>query len=156
MPTRQEPLPPHLAAEDIGRRIARSRRERRLSQRTVCRRTGLDPSYLSRLENGRVLPSVSMAMRIAAAMQMSLDELLGPSPPQQHGRMCPVGPSGHCLMDAADSETRRLPAHRRGLSESRIRLLQRFAALVERSDSETVGALNILLRELEKGRRAGA
>ncbi len=119
----------------------------------MCRRTGLAPSYLSRLESGKIQPTVSTALRLARALHVSLDELLAPSPPEVHGRVCPVSPSGECILDLPELEARAGgKALRHVLTGSQIRLLQRFTALVQRSDGELLGALNVLLRGLERAK----
>ena len=86
----------------LGARINASRLARKLSQVAVARRTGIAASYLSRIESGRVHPTLGTALRIASALRMSLDDLTGPSPPERKDRPCPVSPSGHCMMDLID------------------------------------------------------
>ncbi|MGW8178327.1 MAG: helix-turn-helix domain-containing protein, partial [bacterium] len=43
---------------NVGKRILRLRLERKKTQREVSELTGLAVSYLSRLENGRITPSI--------------------------------------------------------------------------------------------------
>jgi transcriptional regulator with XRE-family HTH domain len=134
---------------DLGKRIAATRLQRGLSQGLVARRAGTDPSYLSRIETGKVHPTVRTAMRIASALRISLDDLLGPSPPELKGRDCPVSTSGHCLMDLIDtgSETDGggLPEK---YSPRQLRLLGRFTRVVRRSDPNLMRALETLLDEI--------
>jgi transcriptional regulator with XRE-family HTH domain len=137
-------------AGEIGKRIATSRFQQGFSQSLVARRAGLDPSYLSRIENGRVHPTVGTAMRIAEALRISLADLLGPSPSGQRERPCPVSPSGRCFLDLVDREA----GSRRGLetfSSRQIRLLGRFARLVERGDPALLRALEVLAGEILEG-----
>lgn len=148
-------LEPLLTTAQIGQRIARSRRTRRLSQGTVCRRTGLDPSYLSRIENGKVQTSVSMALRIANALGMSLDELLGPSPPQAHGKTCPVSRTGDCLLDVQSEARADHQPRRTSLKQAQLDLLRRFTAVLQRSDASLRTALDVLIREMERARAKG-
>ena len=84
---------------DVGKRIAGWRKRKGISQIEVARRADLAPSYLSRIEKGRIHPTFRMASRIASALGMSLDDLLGHSPPRRKGRPCPVSVSGACLID---------------------------------------------------------
>ena len=81
-------MPRASKSPDVGQRIAANRIRRGLSQTLVSRRTGLDPSYLSRIETGKVHPTVRTAMKIAAAMQITPGELLGRPPPA--GRNAPA------------------------------------------------------------------
>jgi transcriptional regulator with XRE-family HTH domain len=136
-------------ARGIGKRIATSRFQQGFSQSLVARRAGLDPSYLSRIENGKVHPTVGTAMRIAEALRISLADLLAASPPEQKQKPCPVSPSGRCFLDLVDREA----GSRRGLetfSPRQIRLLRRFARLVQQGDPALLRALEVLAGEILK------
>jgi transcriptional regulator with XRE-family HTH domain len=138
----------------VGRRIAASRHGQGLSQGAVAQRSGIDPSYLSRIETGRVNPTVDTAMRIAKALRISLADLLGPSPPVEKNKPCPVSPGGRCFMDLVEQKT----GSRRGLEEfspRQIRLLRRFARLVQQGSPSLLRALEVLAGEiLEAGGKA--
>lgn len=58
-------------AAELGKRITAIRHQRGLSQATVARRVGVDPSYLSRIENEKVHPTVGTAVRIAVALRFA-------------------------------------------------------------------------------------
>jgi transcriptional regulator with XRE-family HTH domain len=146
-------LTPLSKPSQLGERIARSRRSLRLSQRAVCRHTGLDPSYLSRLEGGKVQPTVATVLRIARAFDMSLDELLGPSPQQARGARCPVSHTGACLLERQHHVTERRPPVSEIRRKGQLDLLRRFSAVVQRGDPELLTALDVLLREIEQTRR---
>lgn len=136
---------------DVGQRIAANRIRRGLSQTLVSRRTGLDPSYLSRIETGKVHPTVRTAMKIAAAMQITPGELLGPSPPGRRERPCPVTPSGQCMMDLIDTGTGYGPDRERGVYTPRqLRMMRRFAKVVERGSPAILKALDVLLVEISR------
>lgn len=142
---------------DLGKRIAATRAQRGLSQGLVARRAGTDPSYLSRIETGKVHPTVRTALRIAAALRISLDDLLGPSPSDFEGRNCPVSPSGHCLMDLLDTHAAN------GVSEDpdkytprQLRLMSRFARVVRDSDRTLLRALEVLLEQIWTAREVEA
>jgi transcriptional regulator with XRE-family HTH domain len=60
----------------IGRRLQLIRIEKGLSQGDIEKRTGLLRSYLSRVENGHTVPSLDTLGKIAAALEVSLSELL--------------------------------------------------------------------------------
>jgi DNA-binding XRE family transcriptional regulator len=49
-------------------RVGVLRRERGLTQRELGRRSGLSPSFLSQVENGNRVPSLSSLTRISAAL----------------------------------------------------------------------------------------
>ncbi len=142
----------------IGKRIAARRNQQGLSQGTVSRRSGLDPSYLSRIENSKVHPTVRTAMRIADALRISLQDLLGPSPPSRRDRPCPVSASGNCLMDLIDSGPGG-PARREGENYTlrQMRLLRLFTHVLQKNDPATLKAFETLFNRVmdgASGRRA--
>lgn len=136
---------------EIGRRISARRIQRGLSQGTVSRRAGMDPSYLSRIETGRISPTLRTAMKIAEALGCTLDDLVAPFATQEPGSTCPVSSSGHCLMDQVTA-TRSHPAgsgHK--VTPREVRLLRQFSELIESAEPGMLGALEALLRELQRG-----
>jgi transcriptional regulator with XRE-family HTH domain len=79
---------------DLGQRIAAHRSQLGLSQTAVAERVGLNPSYLSRIENGKIYPTMPTAQKIATALRVPLSELLEPTPPQKKNQGCPVTAKG--------------------------------------------------------------
>ena len=63
--------------QDISLRIATLRG--RMSQRELARRSGIDVSTISRIETGKVQPSLSTLVRVAEGLTVSLDQLVGRS-----------------------------------------------------------------------------
>lgn len=57
---------------DVGAAVRRLRLERGLSARELADRAGVSASYLSRLENGQVSPTVSTLTRLVQAMGQTL------------------------------------------------------------------------------------
>jgi transcriptional regulator with XRE-family HTH domain len=66
--------PPDTAA-GLGRRVRELRREHQLSAHEVAQRAGVSPAYLSRLENGKVSPTVATLTRVVQAMGESVGAL---------------------------------------------------------------------------------
>ena len=64
--------------QSIGKSLQSIRNEKGLSQGDIEKRTGLLRSYLSRVENGHTVPSLDTLAKIAAALQVSLCELIDP------------------------------------------------------------------------------
>ncbi len=61
----------------IGRRVFQARKRAGLSQGALQAYSGLHKSYISKLENGRVpKPGVAQLQRIAAVLNVSVEELL--------------------------------------------------------------------------------
>jgi len=63
------------------------RRSRRMTLAELGRRVGRAPSQLSLLENGRREPKLSLVSKIAAALDVSVNELLSPTPPTRRAAL---------------------------------------------------------------------
>ncbi|MDX1387647.1 MAG: helix-turn-helix transcriptional regulator [Acidobacteriota bacterium] len=140
-------MSPRKRPPEIGQRIAAARLRRGLSQGTVARRSGIAPSYLSRIENRKIQPSFKTVTRIASAMRISLAELADTELPSP--RPCPVSRGGHCLLDLIRSE---LEVARGVKGETytprEVQMLSRFAAWIKSVPPDRVRAMDILLQEL--------
>jgi transcriptional regulator with XRE-family HTH domain len=66
--------------EDVGAVLRRLRTDRSLSMRQLARLADLSQPFLSNIENGRSMPSISTLYRLAEALGVSAQELLpGPA-----------------------------------------------------------------------------
>ncbi len=137
----------------FGQRIVAWRHRRGLSQATVSRRVGLNQSYLSRLEAGKIQPNIRTIQRIAAALRIALPELLGPSPPARAGKPCPVSRGGQCLMDLVDTagEFGKGKGPER-YSARQLRLIRKFTSLVGEEDQKMLTALEVLVGRMSEGK----
>ena len=61
---------------EIGRRIARRRKELGLRQARVCELAGINDKYLSCIERACSIPSLEVLMRLAVALDTTPDEFL--------------------------------------------------------------------------------
>lgn len=61
---------------EIGRRIARRRRELGLRQVEVCDRADIHDKYLSCIERATSIPSLEVIMKLALALDTTPDEFL--------------------------------------------------------------------------------
>jgi transcriptional regulator with XRE-family HTH domain len=61
----------------VGARLRELRRQRRLSAREVAERAQVSPAYLSRLEHGKVSPTVATLSRVVQAMGESIARVFG-------------------------------------------------------------------------------
>ena len=61
---------------EIGRRIARRRKELGLRQTQVCERAGINDKYLSCIERAASIPSLEVVMKLALALDTTPDEFL--------------------------------------------------------------------------------
>jgi len=147
-------MPSRSKEIEVGQRIAAWRRERGLSQGVVSRKAGIHPSYLSRIENGRVHPTVATAMRIARAMRVTPNELLGTAQPKREDRPCMVSLNGACLVDLIDThgDAGAIDGPEK-YTPQQIRLLRRFLVLLRQSSPKMLGALESVIGEVLEGRR---
>ncbi len=70
----------------LGSRIRRLREQQEMTQGELVRRTGLQASYLSKVEHGLVLPGVENLDRIARAMGIALADVFVSNPWSGAGR----------------------------------------------------------------------
>lgn len=134
---------------DLNVRILAARLRRGLSQRFVARRSGLDPGYLSRIEHGKIHPTLETALRIAEALSVPLGDILALPPAGSNTGPCPVSTSGRCLIDlmgaGAEPSLENQIEH---YSPRQLRLLKEFAALLAHSDQDVLRAFETLIRKV--------
>lgn len=65
-----------LDYSEIGRRIARRRKELGLRQVQVCEQAGINDKYLSCIERATSIPSLEVIMKLALALDTTPDEFL--------------------------------------------------------------------------------
>lgn len=149
-------MPRKAQSPNVGSRIAGWRQQKGLSQVVVARRAGVAASYLSRIEGGKVHPTVRTATRIADALRMSLNDLLGQSPASSKGHPCPASVSGSCLMDLLDTgHGGSGPDGNERYTPRQLRLLRRFSRLLQQSEPKMLNALDVVISQMvEQGTQA--
>lgn len=65
-----------LDYSEIGKRIARRRKELGLKQAQVCEKAEINDKYLSCIERATSIPSLEVIMRLALALDTTPDEFL--------------------------------------------------------------------------------
>ena len=65
-----------LDYKEIGKRIARRRKQLKLKQAEVEEKADIGYKYLSNIERGLSIPSTEVVMRLAAALDTTPDEFL--------------------------------------------------------------------------------
>jgi transcriptional regulator with XRE-family HTH domain len=155
-------MPRKSTTLDVGRQVVAARLRRGLTQRAVCARAGLAPSYLSRVEHGVVQPTLPTVLRIAQALREPLAALLSPWPggagDAREPRPCPVSPTGQCLLDLLDvtadrgaSRPRTAKGGRRRFNTRQLHLLHQFAAILDSGDTDLLAAYETLISRSMKG-----
>ncbi len=64
------------SAKKLGNNIKRVRLEKGMSQGDICRKLGVDRSYISNVESGKKNPTLSTITKLAKALGVSISELL--------------------------------------------------------------------------------
>ena len=137
------------AIPDLGQRLAATRIQSGLSQNAVAYRAGLAASYLSRIETGKIQPTVPTAHKIATALRVPLGELLGPVSPKHKSQGCPVSATGSCMLDLIDPKWEfRSHGSQERYSPRQVRLLRRFTALVREGQPEVLRGIELLVGSL--------
>ena len=103
---------------EIGRRIARRRKELGLKQTEVCERAEINDKYLSCIERATSIPSLEVVMRIALALDTTPDEFL-------------VGSVRH-----ENDKWRDVAEMLRNLSPGKLELVQNFLAWISDQNLE--------------------
>jgi len=83
----------------VGRKIRQLRSESQITQKELSERTGLAVSYLSRVENGRLTPTLPTLTKITDALKVPLPALFDASEALEAKDQCPVSLSGRCILD---------------------------------------------------------
>ena len=139
---------------NIGQRLAAARLKRGKAQAEVARQAGIAPSYLSRIETGKVQPTYRTLIRVASGIGLEFDELAAFDPEvHHHGTRCPITEHGDCLLDLvrAEGEWAR-ERHKDSYTVRQIELMRRFAAWVRDIPPDRLQAMEVLMEELARAR----
>jgi transcriptional regulator with XRE-family HTH domain len=63
-------------SKKLGQNLKRIREEKGMTQGDICRATGFDRAYISRVENGEKNPTLLNLEKIAKALGIKPDELI--------------------------------------------------------------------------------
>jgi transcriptional regulator with XRE-family HTH domain len=122
----EPPMPSDLAAV-FARELREARSARGLTQAEAAERAGIAVEVYGRLERARALPRADTLVRLAVALHVSADGLLGRDPSPSW-----VG-AGEPQVEYADRpEVRRLLRRLEGASPRTVRLLAAVAWAIER------------------------
>lgn len=105
-----------LDYQEIGRRIARRRKQLGLKQSVVEERANIGYKYLSNIERGISIPSTEVIMRLAEALDTTPDEFL-------------VGTS-----HAYDEEWKSVAQHLRAMNKKQLELARSFLQWLSRQE----------------------
>lgn len=133
----------------VSQKIMQLRRQANKTQQDISELTGMAVSYLSRLENGRISPSVRTLTRIADALEVPVTDFFSAKTILEQGDHCPVSASGRCILDQVMVKHGRKPS-KPGESYSlrQLETLRMCNFLLQMGDRETIGTLRTLVESL--------
>jgi transcriptional regulator with XRE-family HTH domain len=79
----EQPRPEGGRSDDIGPRLARVRRDRKLTLAQLAEMVGVSTSLISQIERGRSRPSITTLFGLAQALGVSVDAFFGEQPVTQ-------------------------------------------------------------------------
>lgn len=85
----------------LGRRLKEERGKKHLTVRELAEKAGVSPAYPSKIETGEIEdPGTEMAVRLAGALGMTLDQLLGEPEPSADA----IATIGHDIGPGTDAD----------------------------------------------------
>lgn len=133
----------------FGKQILRLRIQSKTTQQEVSQLTGLAVSYLSRLENNRVTPSIRTLSKISKALQVPITAFFDSEPVLEESDRCPVSTSGTCILDQMLVTRGRKPnGHGEGYSPHQLEILRQCNFLLHTGDREIVASLTTMMKSL--------
>lgn len=133
----------------FGKQILRLRIQSRKTQQEISQLTGLAVSYLSRLENNHVTPSIRTLSKISKALNAPTSAFFDSEPVLEESDRCPVSTSGQCILDQMLVARGRKPnGHGEGYSPHQLEVLRQCNFLLHAGDREIVSSLSTMIKSL--------
>jgi transcriptional regulator with XRE-family HTH domain len=133
----------------IGKTVQWARMQTQKTQQELAESSGLAVSYLSRLENDRIAPTVRTLQKIAAALKVPLSSLFEPEQVLEAADHCPVSLSGRCILDQVFAG-RGIDPHKvvESYSPQQLEALRLCNFLLHTQDKDLLRTLIVMLRSL--------
>ncbi|MFQ5738669.1 MAG: helix-turn-helix domain-containing protein [Acidobacteriota bacterium] len=133
----------------IGKTILQMRLRAGKTQCEIASETGLAVSYLSRLENNHINPSVRTLSKLALVLGVPVTSFFDGEPSLESGDRCPVSPSGRCILDQLFVARGRKPQRQReSYSRKHLETLQLCNFLLHTGDHDITSALSTMMRSM--------
>ncbi|WP_324717994.1 helix-turn-helix transcriptional regulator [Carboxydochorda subterranea] len=96
--------------QELGRYLRALRRQQNLTQEQLAEKAGIHPTFISRIEGGRAMPSLDVLTRLAGALGVSAADVLRATlqPGQRSGQAEDLRAEIHELLAAATPQQVRL------------------------------------------------
>lgn len=136
---------------NLGKSLLRLRQEEHLTQQQVGDRAGLATSYVSRIENGHIEPSMKTLAKIAQALGVSMASIfqMGDSRVGSRSHICPVSSSGGCIGEQLRSHHGPSPRVKKGTyGKEELRLLRMTEYVATHGSKEVRSTLAVILESL--------
>lgn len=132
----------------IGRRIRELRLRSNKTQRELAEETGLAVAHVSRLENGRMSPSVRTLSKVSATLGVPVAELFGSAPVLDPEDRCPVSISGGCILEHGFVGRGRRPKDREAYSADHLERLRQCNYLLLMGNRRVRETLSMVIESL--------
>lgn len=135
--------------EGAGQRPGRNRGDVASANQTKFHPAGLAVSYLSRVENGRLTPTLPTLTKIAGALSVPLTALFDATATLEARDVCPVSLSGRCILDHMFVGRGKRPAKGvEGYSREQLEALRLCNFLLHAGDKDLLRTLVMMLKGL--------
>ncbi|MBI4527610.1 MAG: helix-turn-helix transcriptional regulator [Deltaproteobacteria bacterium] len=131
----------------VGKKLLKLRLQSKKTQHELGAATGMAVSYLSRLENDRIAPTVRTLSKVAGALGVPVTSFFESGAVLEETDRCPVSVSGNCILDQLFVGRGRKPKIAvEGYSPQQLEALRLCNFLLHSQDKELLRALIITLK----------
>ena len=142
-----------------GKQIQSIRLQSKRTQQELAQLSGIAVSYLSRVENDRIAPTVRTLGKIARALNVPVTSFFAGDEVLEASDRCPVSLSGKCILDQVFAGRGQDPAPNvESYSPQQLQALRLCNFLLHTRDKELLRTLVTMLKSLlalSESRRAG-
>lgn len=132
-----------------GKQIQWIRLQAKKTQQELAQSSGLAVSYLSRIENDRIAPTVRTLGRIATALRVPVTSFFAAEEVLEASDHCPVSISGKCILDQVFAGRGQDPApDAESYSPQQLQALRLCNFLLHTRDKELLRTLITMLKSL--------
>ena len=132
-----------------GKRIQWIRMQSKKTQQDAAASSGVAISYLSRLENDRIAPTVRTLGRIASALKVPVSSLFDAGEALEAADRCPVSLSGSCILDQMFAGRGQKPNNNvESYSPQQLKAIRLCNFLLHTQDKELLRTLLTMLESL--------
>jgi transcriptional regulator with XRE-family HTH domain len=143
-----------------GKQIQWIRLHAKKTQQELAQSSGLAVSYLSRIENDRIAPTVRTLGKIASALRVPVTSFFAAEEVLEASDCCPVSMSGKCILDQVFAGRGQQPAPDvESYSPQQLQALRLCNFLLHTRDKELLRTLITMLKSLlalNEARAAGS